>query len=361
MDAQTQAKMIASVQNAVDRTLEASEEKRKKYEAIEDAEGFGAAWAAYLIEEECKRKDARPFSLPADATDATDAVDSQADEEAESVDDPKNPSYIENVLGMFGPKQDGFGPVFSAFVRKLAVADNEVRSQYAVHCAEEKRKREADAADEPAERIFVKGIRGGGAPKPSGTTFVARRGGELHYIPPCPMCGNSEDILLNGEKGLECTDCGEIFEVPIGPENEASEISAFGEVGEIFEIAQPAPPEQHAARRAEEKWQRVANDAVDAATYATFAVEALLGRKSNGNECPMCGSTSVEQIDWGLECQVCGEIFEVPIVPENAVSDAAIPESATITKMPKFIISDAARTPSFVDLLNKYFAPLGRE
>jgi hypothetical protein len=185
---------------------------------------------------------------------------------------------------------------------------------------------------------------------------------------------------------MEC-ECGEIFGVPIVPENPPAPDAVtpksavttkmpgftkepkfdipdgfspvFSKFVRMVATSDDRVRSQYEAHCAEQKQKR--NDVADAAAYAVFAADRLMARKALNDECPMCDSNAVWQGDYGRECGACGEIFEVPIVPENAVSDAGIPESATITKMPKFIISDAARTPSFVDLLNKYFAPLGRE
>jgi hypothetical protein len=337
MDAQTQAKMIASVQNAVDRTETSEKRKRRALDAVESLGATLTARWARGVKEKNEQE-----ALKGTGT----------DEEPEENVFTKMPKFA---------IPDGFSPVFSQFVRKMATRDDEVRSQYAAHCEEEKRKREA-LEDVRCDIEWTVAIQ----------------------VRDCPMCGF--DLVWEGEPsdGFECSVCGEIFEVPIVPENETSEVSAFGEAGEIFGIAQPSPPDpaKHATHLAEEKWQRKTfddltarlkkyreryettespqrNDAVDAALYAEGAVGRIL-KDLALVECPMCGSTAVWQGDCGRECRECGEIFEVPIVPENAVSDAAIPESAPIAEMPKFVISDAD-TLSFVDLLNNYFAPLGRE
>jgi hypothetical protein len=81
-----------------------------------------------------------------------------------------------------------FRPVFTKFIEKLATRDKEIREQYAAYCAEEKKKWEAaeDLASPP--------------------------------IDACPMCGYY-NIMQDGDRGKVCGYCGEVFDVPIVPEN----------------------------------------------------------------------------------------------------------------------------------------------
>jgi hypothetical protein len=360
MDYQTQADMIASAQNAVDRTLEASEKKRKKYEAIEDAEGFGAAWAAYLIEEEeeKRKREAGGRENPRFVGDVLDmlfgpgidvpstpwvvdaecpmcdsnviqrgkhGLECECGEIFEAPVVPENPENADaDEIPQFTkmPKfaiPDGFSPVFSQFVRKIATRDDEVRSQYEAHCAEEKRK--ANAAFDATPY----------------TTFIIHPGGLVSYVDECPMCG-SGNVVLEGAGGMVC-ECGEIFGVPIVAENETTE----------------APQRNDATDAA--IYAAGAADAVDASAYVAAVVERIL-KDLLLVECPMCGSNLVCKGVYGRECRECGEIFEVPIVAENAVSNAATPESAPI---PKFIIKDADRSPVFTAFVEEYFyAPLRR-
>ena len=241
-----------------ERAVHWAEEKRKR-EASDEAEGRGCLPCS-LDRGEAAEQPTHPTPLWPKAWEACWAEENKEQKvsDANAVDtateDPKNQSHIESVLDMFGPENDGFSPVFSAFVSKLSTRDDEVRSQYAAHCAEKKRERESSG-------------------------------------------------------GVEAS---------IEADSEADS-----------EVDRSAPIAAHLMKGAGTR-----NDAADAATYAAFAVAQLTGRKLSGVECPMCGSAAVRRGDYGRECQDCGEIFRVPIVPENEASDDTITESAA-TEMPK--------------------------
>jgi hypothetical protein len=332
---------------------------------------------------------------------------------AEADADAMNQSYIESVLDMFGPKDDDFGPMFSAFVRKIATRDDEVRSQYATHCAEEKRKRESSNAADAAKAVegrsaacaahwakekeqkasdeFVQpgdnlnaylrgerqrndaadaatyaafsadlllGPRGGTdkclAEKPQGS--LERFAGTLENMATmsaemvnvfgaeCPMCDRVNVGSRNDSRGLECK-CGEIYEVPIGPE--ATEIAEITEITPMWVAEPPSPKGFRFEIKGADLTPPVAKLM---ASYFGYPLEAPM-KDNQKVECPMCDSTAVWQGDYGRECCACGEIFEVPIVAENAPNP----------KIPKFIIRDAKPSPVFTARMHRIFTTLGRD
>ena len=254
----------------------------------------------------------------------------------------------------------------------LPARDDAIWADRAIHWAEEKRKREE-------QDTVVKGSKGGGTSKPTWTTFIVRRGGELECVDPCPMCGYSDDILLNGDRGLECHACGEIFGVPIVPENETTEAPqrngplddapyaayaadavaassyAAGRVKRVVEdlLSKEGPETEVPDKPSKEIEAAEATEAVEgwgpacAARWAKEEKQKLEAQKTqktqeapNGSlekfvaamksleatvsdtlfsECPMCGRRVGKMLPsrQGLECPKCGEIFEVPIVPEG--------------------------------------------
>jgi predicted RNA-binding Zn-ribbon protein involved in translation (DUF1610 family) len=359
-----------------DRAVHWAEEKRKRehFEAIETTEGFGAAFAAHLIEEEKSKREAKESTATL----------------ADSI------TYVKAVASVPGLQKE----------------------------LEKQKQKTQEALDAPNGSLekFVVALESLEA-KASNMLFTE-----------CPMCGHRVARMQTPLQGLECRACGEIFEVPIVPEGarfvdgaprspvldrfmrlvatrdevrsrhtphcaeergrEAAEAlidivfddssqdstwyiglldEAEAEDVEAVEEFGPAL----AARWAAEAGERRRDDAVDAAIYANCATDFLCSKL---DECPMCGSTAVWQGDCGRECRECGEVFEVPIVPENAMgpemvrfgSDERRPIfvnmmaelfEASIVPAPepiRFVIKDGERSQAFDELVAEYYEQLRR-
>ncbi len=286
----------------------------------------------------------------------------------------------------------------------LPARDDAIWADRAAHWAEEKRKRETQETKESTATLvdaieYVEAVVSSGpelqkelelqkalkmqkeseaqeAPNGSLEKFVAAMESlEVKVsnilFSECPMCGLRVARMRDPLQGLECLTCGEIFEVPIVPEG-----ARFIDGAPRRLVFDKFMRHQLAAHCVEEKLDDAA-DAVDAAIYATYfqGFEAPVAI-SEVDECPMCGSDDVVwKGERGMEC-VCGEVFEVPIVPENADGPetvmfgsnerrpvfvnimAELFEAATVpTPEPiKFVIKDGARYPSLAALVDKYFA-----
>lgn len=128
----------------------------------------------------------------------------------------------------------------------LPARDDEIWADRAEHWAEEKRKREATDEVETVEQMGADMVAcwaaeaGEEKREDSDECRVAPPQGSLEkfvaamkkvnammadmFFSECPMCGRYNTGNRSDLQGLECYGCGEIYAVPIGPENEAGEV-----------------------------------------------------------------------------------------------------------------------------------------